>query len=153
MKGVAVAAYATFDFLFFLAVIGPLTALFNPPVALLCLLAFAIIVNIGACNYVDGHWETWIATRGGHRVESQLTKLRSSTKMQRPVHWITSSSAGGFALASFLINPVVVVGIARVVGGEPVGPLRIRRASIAYASIVTLIISIPFVVLHVMLDR
>jgi hypothetical protein len=50
-----------------------------------------------------------------------------------PVLWIASGSVGPFALAAAVINPVLVVGAGRVIGGVPIGRPRIRAASLAYA--------------------
>ena len=47
--------------------------------------------------------------------------------------WIEGGSDRQYALASALANPVLVVALARTVGGSPIREGRIRLGSIAYA--------------------
>lgn len=137
--GAAVGAYAVFDVLFYLIVVGTLAALLNPFVVFVCTVVVAIVVNVAAGTYVDGNWDRWIATKPGQKVEAKLTKMRAGRIMRHPVRWITEGSSFLFAAAAFLINPVIVTGIARLVSGKPIGARRIRVASVAYAIFVALV--------------
>jgi hypothetical protein len=42
-----------------------------------------------------------------------------------------------FALAAAIINPVIVIGAARIIGGQPIGDRRIGVASLSYAVVVS----------------
>jgi len=66
--------------------------------------------------------------------------MRQRKVMRHPANWITSGSDAWFTLGAMLINPVIVVGIARLVGGAPVTRRRILFASIAYSVFVSLIL-------------
>jgi hypothetical protein len=70
-------------------------------------------------------WDGWIAGHG-ERVEARLEKLRSGRITRHPVEWVRRGSVGWFALAAILLNAVVAVAVARLVGGEPVGARRVR---------------------------
>ena len=58
--------------------------------------------------------------------------MHQSEVMRHPANWINSGSDTWFTLGAKLINPVIVVGTARLVGGQPVTKHRILFASIAY---------------------
>ena len=73
-------------------------------------------------------------------VETRLARMRQSIVMRHPANWITSGSDAWFTLGAMLINPVIVVGIARLVGGQPVTKRRILFASIAYSVFVSLVL-------------
>ncbi len=53
--------------------------------------------------------------------------------MRHPVAWIQRGSDRWYALASALANPVLMVALARSIGGTPVGRRRIVLGSVAYA--------------------
>jgi hypothetical protein len=53
--------------------------------------------------------------------------------MRRPVAWIQGSSDRRYALAAAVVNPILVVALARSIGGQPIGYRRILLGSIAYA--------------------
>lgn len=53
--------------------------------------------------------------------------------MKHPVAWIGRGSDWWFALATAIVNPIIVVAGARLVGGERISERRILIASVAYA--------------------
>jgi hypothetical protein len=53
--------------------------------------------------------------------------------MKHPVAWIERGSDWWFALATAIVNPIIVVGGARIVGGKPISDRRIHIAAVAYA--------------------
>jgi hypothetical protein len=53
--------------------------------------------------------------------------------MRRPVAWIEGSSDRRYALAAAVVNPILVVGLARTISGRPVDRRRIVLGSLAYA--------------------
>ena len=113
-------------------VIG-LTAWFERPSILFAITAVAlIIINIACCRWLQHHWESWIAG-SGNRVEAKLAKMRESRVMKHPVAWITRGSDWWYALATAIVNPIIVVAAARTIGGQPISERRILIASIAYA--------------------
>ncbi len=71
--------------------------------------------------------------RHENRFEKRLAKMRKSRLMRHPVRWITDGSGVLFALAAALLNAVIVVALARLIGGEPVGERRIFMAALGYA--------------------
>jgi hypothetical protein len=87
---------------------------------------------IACSSWVDGRWDEWIA---GHskRLEKRLHAMRASRLMRHPVAWLQRSSDRWYALAAAIVNPILVVGLARTIGGKPVGRRRIVLGSVAYA--------------------
>jgi hypothetical protein len=53
--------------------------------------------------------------------------------MQHPVAWIQGSSDRRYAVAAAIVNPILVVALARSIGGGRIGDRRIVLGSIAYA--------------------
>ena len=94
------------------------------------------------CTWIDGNWALWYA-KAGPRVQEKVEKWRGEGLMGRAVDKITSGSTRGYAIAAILASPVIVVTIARAVGGRTVGKARVVWVSLAYsatmASIVTLL--------------
>jgi hypothetical protein len=66
-------------------------------------------------------------------VEKRLAKLRDGRVMRHPVNWISNSSGWLFALAAALFNAVIVVALARLISGRPVGERRIFMAALGYS--------------------
>ena len=131
--GTLVAGYAIFDALTFLVVIVTLAALFNPLWVFIGAVVVISVINLASCRWLDGEWDGWVAAGHAHRIEAKLARWRQSSLMKHPVQWVTGKSNVLFALGAMLINPVIVVAIARLVGGQTVGEQRIRVASISYA--------------------
>ena len=59
--------------------------------------------------------------------------MRKSRVMKHPVAWITRGSDWWYALATAIVNPIIVVAAARTIGGQPISERRIMIASVAYA--------------------
>jgi hypothetical protein len=53
--------------------------------------------------------------------------------MRHPVAWIKSSSDRRYAVAAAVVNPILVLALAKSVGGTPISKRRILLGSIAYA--------------------
>ena len=66
-----------------------------------------IVINVACCRWVQRHWDIWIAGNG-ERVEAKLDKMRKSRVMKHPVAWITRGSDWWFALATAIVNPIIV---------------------------------------------
>ena len=92
-----------------------------------------IPVNIAACGWIDRQWDTWTTGEGGRRIEARLQKVRSGRILRHPAKWTTRASVGWFTLAAVLLNAVVAVALARVVGRKPVGPRKVRFAAVGDA--------------------
>jgi len=130
--GTIVAAFAFFD-----------AALLGMPIALLAtslrpLFVFAVgailvtLLSIACCRWLDHRWDDW-STGHGARLEKRLDAMRGSRLMSRPVAWIQHGSDRLYALAAAIVNPILVVALARSVGGNAVGERRIVLGSAAYA--------------------
>lgn len=131
--GTLIAAYAVFDVIPIAVVVIGLTAWFERPPILFGITAVALtILNVACCRWLQRHWNTWI-TGDGNRVEEKLEKLRQSRVMRHPVAWIVRGSDWWFALATAIVNPIIVFAAARTIGGQPISERRILIASIAYA--------------------
>ena len=129
--GAAVAGYALFDVIPIALIVVGLTAWFERPAILFVITAIALLViNVACCRWLQRHWDTWIADNG-KRVETKLEKMRVSRMMKHPVEWITRGSEWWFALATAIVNPIIVVAAARIIGGQPISERRIVIASVA----------------------
>jgi uncharacterized membrane protein (Fun14 family) len=131
--GTLVAGYALFDVIPIAVIVVGLTAWFERPLVLFAITAVALIVlNVACCRWLQRHWDTWIEGNG-KRIEAKLDKMRKGRVMKHPVAWITRGSDWWYALATAIVNPIIVVVAARVVGGQPISERRIMIASVAYA--------------------
>lgn len=131
--GALVTAYAFFDVIPIAIVVIVLTAWFEHPLVLFVVVAIALLVlNIACCRWLQHHWEAWIAGNG-RRIETKLAKMRKSRVMKHPATWITEGSDWWFALATAIVNPIIVVAAARLIGGQRINERRILIASAAYA--------------------
>jgi hypothetical protein len=92
-----------------------------------------LVVNLLCTRWLDREWDRWIAAGSGEKIEARLTKMRTGKVMRHPVRWITGGSILFVGLAALITNPVLVIVVARLVGGKPVPRGRITLASIAYA--------------------
>jgi hypothetical protein len=130
--GTVVAAFAFFDGVFLGAPIAVLAASLGPlPVFVVGALAVSLL-SIACCRWVDRRWDEW-RSGTGKRIEKRLAAMRTSRLMERPVAWIQHSSDRRYAIAAAVVNPILVVGLARSVGGVPIGERRILLGSVAYA--------------------
>jgi hypothetical protein len=130
--GTIVAAFAFFDGVFIGTPIALLAASLRP---LLVFVAAAIAVtclSIACSDWLNRRWDDWLSAND-KRVANRLEMMRASRLMRRPVAWIEGGSDRQYALASAVANPILVVAVARSVGGKPIRGRRIRLGSIAYA--------------------
>jgi hypothetical protein len=130
--GLVVAAFAFFDGVFIGAPIAILAVSLRPLpvfVGASCAVSF---LAVGCCVWLDRRWDEWLLGHGT-RIEHRLERMRGSRLMQRPVGWIQSSSDRRYAVAAAVVNPILVLALARSVGGAPIGKRRILLGSIAYA--------------------
>ena len=94
--------------------------------------AFAVsCLSIACSTWVNRRWDYWF-TGNDTRIVKKLEMMRRSRLMRRPEAWIERGSDRQYALVSALANPILVVALARSVGGKP-SERRIRLGSIAYA--------------------
>jgi hypothetical protein len=135
--GTVVGAYAIFDSLVLLAVLVTLVMFLDPLGVYLGSIALITLLNLACCRWLDRRWDVWVAAGHARRLEPRLAKLRASSVMQRPLRWITGGSTALFAAAAAVINPVIVIGIGRMLGGEPIGDRRSGIASLSYAVVVS----------------
>ncbi|HEU5211344.1 MAG TPA: hypothetical protein VFU10_01090 [Gaiellaceae bacterium] len=127
-----VAAFAFFDGVFVGTPIALLAASFRPlPVFVAAAIAVTCI-SIACSGWLNRRWDDWLSGND-KRVAKKLDFMRGSSLMRRPVAWIEGGSDRHYALAAALVNPVLVVAVARSVGDKPIGGRRIRLGSIAYA--------------------
>jgi hypothetical protein len=131
--GTIVAAYARFDVIPIAVIVIGLTAWFEHPLILFLITALALIeINFACCGWLEHHWDGWIAC-SGKRIEAKLARMRESSVMKHPVAWITQVSDWWFALATAIVNPIIVVVAARIIGGKPITARRTLIACVAYA--------------------
>jgi hypothetical protein len=130
--GAVVAAFAFFDGVFIGAPIALLAASFQP-LAVFAVAAVAVtFLSIACSGWLNRRWDDWLAGNT-NRVAKKLDFMRASRLMQRPVAWIEHGTDRQYALASAVVNPILVVAVARSVSGNPIVGRRIRVGSIAYA--------------------
>ena len=99
-----------------------LAAWLLPWVVFLAAVVILTAVNTALCSWLDRSWGPFIAGPG-KRLESRLEKMRNGRVMRHPVRWITEGSSIGYSIAAMLTNAITCVGLARVIGGKPVGQL------------------------------
>jgi hypothetical protein len=130
--GTVVAAVAFFDGVFIGAPIAVFAAAFSASIVYVVATAVVIGLVIACCRWLDRRWDDWCAGNG-KRIESALERMRTSNLMRHPVAWIQSGSDRSYAFAAAVANPILVAGLARFIGGGPVGDRRIVLGAIAYA--------------------
>ena len=89
-------------------------------------------VNTALCGWLDRSWGEF-AAGPGKKLESRLEKMRTGRIMRHPVNWITDGSSFWYAIAAMLTNAIQCVGIARIVGGKPIGERRVRLAAVSFS--------------------
>jgi len=130
--GTVVAAFAFFDGVFIGAPIAIMAVALRPlPVFVGACFAVSLL-SVGCCRWLDRRWDEWLLGHGT-KIEHRLERMRASRLMQHPVAWIQSSSDRRYAVAAAVVNPILVLALARSVGGTPIGRRRILLGSIAYA--------------------
>jgi hypothetical protein len=129
--GTIVAAFAFFDGVFVGTPIALLAASLRPSLVFVAAALAVTCLSIACSGWVNRRWDDWLSGND-KRVVSKLETMRASRLMRRPVAWIEGGSDRQYALASALANPVLVVALARSVGGKPIRGRLIRLGSIAY---------------------
>jgi hypothetical protein len=130
--GAVVTAFAFFDGVFVGAPIAILAASLRPLLVFVGAACAVSLLSIGCCRWLDRRWDDWLLGHGA-KVERRLERIRASRLMQHPVAWIEGSSDRRYAVAAAIVNPILVVALARSVAGRPIGERRIVLGSIAYA--------------------
>ena len=130
--GTIVAAFAFFDGVFIGTPIALLVASLRPFPLFVAAAIAVTCLSIACSGWLNRRWDDWLSGND-KRIANKLEMMRASRLMRRPVAWIEGGSDRQYALASALANPVLVVAVARSVGGEPIRGRRIRMGSIAYA--------------------
>ena len=129
--GTVVAAFAFFDGVFIGVPIAIMAASLRPLPVFVGASCAVSLFSVGCCRWLDRRWDEWLQGRGT-RVEHRLERMRASRLMQHPVAWIQSSSDRRYAVAAAIVNPILVLALARSVGGTMIGKRRILLGSIAY---------------------
>jgi hypothetical protein len=127
-----VAAFAFFDGVFVGAPIAVLAASLRPLLVYVGAACAVAMLSIGCCRWLDRRWDDWLLGHGT-RIERRLAGMRASRLMQHPVAWIQGSSDRRYAVAAAIVNPILVVALARSIGGRRISDRRIVLGSIAYA--------------------
>ena len=109
-----------------------LAAWLRPWVVFIVAAIVLTLVNTALCTWVDRWWDLF-AAGPGRKIEERLEKMRRGRIMRHPVRWITEGSAFWYSLAAMLTNAIQCVGIARIVGGAPVGQRRVRLAAVSFS--------------------
>jgi hypothetical protein len=130
--GTAIGIYAYADAIVLGPIVVFLAALTVPLIVFGVAAVLFFFVNLWMCNWIERQWDVWITTHQT-RLEKRLAKLRKGRVMRHPVNWISNSSGWLFALAAALFNAVIVVALARLISGRPVGERRIFMAALGYS--------------------
>lgn len=130
--GTVVAAFAFFDSVFVGMPIALLAASFGPVLVFVAAAIAVSCLSIACSGWVNRRWDDWLSG-DDRRIVKRMETMRASRLMRRPVAWIEGGTDRQYAVASALANPVLVVALARSVGGSPIDENRIRLGSIAYA--------------------
>jgi hypothetical protein len=130
--GTVVAAVAFFDGVFVGAPVAVLASSLRPLLVYVGASCAVSLLSIGCCRWLNRRWDDWLLGHGA-RIERRLAGMRASRLMQHPVAWIESTSDRRYAVAAAIVNPILVVALARSIAGRPIGDRRIVLGSIAYA--------------------
>jgi hypothetical protein len=131
-RGTIVAGVAFFDGVFVGLPIAILAASLRPALVYVVAAAAVSALAIACSSWVDRRWDEWVSGNG-KRLEKRLTAMRGSRLMRHPMGWVQRSSDRWYALAAAIVNPILVVGLARTISGKPVGRRRVVLGSVAYA--------------------
>lgn len=129
--GTIVAAFAFFDGVFVGTPIALLAASFRPSIVFVAAAVAVGCLSVACSTWVNRRWDDWFSGND-KRIVRRLETMRRSRLMRRPEAWVERGSDRQYALASALVNPILVVALSRSVGGKP-SERRIRLGSIAYA--------------------
>jgi hypothetical protein len=129
--GTIVAAFAFFDGVFVGTPIALLAASFRPSIVFVAAAIAVGCLSIACSTWVNRRWDDWFSGND-KRIVRKLETMRRSRLMRRPEAWVERGSDRQYALASALVNPILVVALSRSAGGKP-SERRIRLGSIAYA--------------------
>jgi len=127
-----VVAFAFFDGVFIGTPIALLAASLRPVPVFVAAAIAVTCISIACSGWLNRRWDDWLSGND-KRVAKKLDFMRASRLMRRPVAWIEGGSDRQYALAAALVNPALVVAVARSVSGKPIRGRRIRLGSIAYA--------------------
>lgn len=131
--GSAITVYAILD-AYTLGLAAFLAAAYtNALVVFVVVLAIQLVINLAAGSWIDRRWDVWSAEGIGQRFEAKLEKARKGRIGARVVGLIERGSDIAFAVASALANAVVVIGLARVLAGKPLGRQRVVAAAVGYS--------------------
>jgi hypothetical protein len=130
--GTGVGAFAFFDGVFLGLPIALLGASFRPLVVYPVAVVSVILLVIACCTWVDRRWNEWFSGHG-KKLEARLESMRASKLMSHPVAWTQNGSDRWYAFAAAVANPILIAGLARFVGGRPIGERRILLGAVAYA--------------------
>jgi len=130
--GTGVGAFAFFDGVFLGLPIAVLAATLRPLVVYPVAVVVVILLVTACCTWVDRRWDDWFSGHG-KKIETRLESMRASKLMSHPVAWIQSGSNRGYAFAAAVANPILIAGLARFIGGKPIGERRILLGAVAYA--------------------
>ncbi|HTZ04956.1 MAG TPA: hypothetical protein VMB53_04295 [Gaiellaceae bacterium] len=130
--GTVVAAFAFFDGAVVGTPVALLAASFRPSLVFVGAALAVSVLSIGCCTWTNRRWDDWFAG-DDTRIGRKLATIRDSRLMRRPVAWIERGPDRRYALASAVVNPVLVVALARSAGAPTIPHARVRLGSIAYA--------------------
>jgi hypothetical protein len=130
--GAVVAAFAFFDGIFVGLPVAVMVLAFRPLVVFVCGSCAVSLLSVGCCLWLERRWDDWLLGHGA-KIEHRLARVRTSRLLQHPVAWIQSSSDGRYAVAAAVVNPILVLALARSVGGTRIGRRRLLLGSVAYA--------------------
>ena len=101
--------------------------------------AYALI-ELAFCTWVDRHWDGWEA-KAGPRMRKKIDKWRSGRVMRHVAGWITGGTGIVYGVAAliamFVTDAVVVVTVARMLGGQRLGRGRVLWTCLAAAAVFT----------------
>ena len=102
--------------------------------------AYALI-ELAFCTWVDRHWDGWEA-KAGPRMRKKIDKWRNGRIMRHVAGWITGGTGIVYGVASliamFVADAVVVVTVARMLGGQRLGRGRVLWTCLAAATVFTI---------------
>jgi hypothetical protein len=130
--GTGVGAFAFFDGVFLGLPIAVLAAFFRPVIVYPVAVVVVILLVIACCSWVDRHWDEWFSGHGA-KIEKRLDSMRASRLLSHPVAWIQNGSDRSYSFAAAVANPILIAGLARIIGGKPIGQRRILLGAVAYA--------------------
>ena len=130
--GTLVAGVAFFDGVFVGVPVAVLAATLRPALVYPLAALAVFTLGVGCCTWLDRRWDDWLSGHG-RRMEKRLESMRGSRLMRSPVAWIEGTSDRRYALAAAVVNPILVVGLARTISEQPVSRRRIVLGALAYA--------------------